>query len=192
SIQEAQRISQESPYPSWPRALVETVQRKGYVLAVDEASEYINEFKAKPSLPVAERPAQPPRFRSPGRQSVTPRVQGDMDLRHTVVLNGQFGGRNVRAWNELVETAIVAAIEMGKSVADLRRFVPVVEGRRTGRGFRPIKGHKVSYQNMDAQNCWRKSCSLAKVLGKNIHMTVQWREKEGAAYPGETRELTFP
>lgn len=59
-------------------------------------------------------------------------------------------------------------------------------------GYRPIRGYNISYQNMDAQNCWRKSCDLARYLGKDVRVTVQWRDKEGAAHPGETRELVFP
>lgn len=130
SIQEAQRISQENPYPSWPQALAEVVKRKGYEIPFDEAGRYINEFKQKPPTIAVISSPPPPLRRSP---SPTRRITGDVDLRHTIILEGCFAGKNVRNWNELVETAITIAVQMGKTVSDLRRLVPVKEGAHTGR-----------------------------------------------------------
>lgn len=110
-------------------------------------------------------------------------------LTHTKLRKASFGGRElVRPnWNELVRSAIDAGLERLKSVDELLRVTDarIVKGTKTDEGFSPMASRGISVQGVDAHDAWRIAYGLARKLSLPIEVIFEWRDKEGAAHPGE-------
>lgn len=116
------------------------------------------------------------------------------DLTHTKPLLFSFGGKPLSKpnWNGLLVQAIHAACKSAKSDNELKSLlhVPYMTGIKRDEGFRPLVDLGISYQGQDANSAWRAVRHIANRLGIKVEVTFVWREKEGAAYPGEQRTLT--
>ena len=66
-----------------------------------------------------------------------------------------------------------------------------VKGTKTDEGFCPIGDRGFSVQGVDAQDAWRIVFGLAKKLSVGTKVTFEWREREGAAFPGRTGVLKW-
>jgi hypothetical protein len=113
------------------------------------------------------------------------------DLRHTRVLEATLGTTAVRKWNELLQAAHRAAAERGHDLDAIRRMTltNICSGERTDRGFVYLADIGLSIQNVDASNAWKQTLHLAEQLNLPVRVNFEWREKEGAARPGETGSL---
>ncbi|HET6375034.1 MAG TPA: hypothetical protein VFF88_03210 [Methylocella sp.] len=143
----------------------------------------------------------------PGRSS--PAVNGGKDpaamirldpaqvpsLTHTKLRKASFGGRELARpnWNELVRTAIEAGLERFGSADELMRMTDarIVKGAKTDEGFSPLAGRGISVQGVDALDAWRIAYGLARKLSVPIEVIFEWRDKEGAAHPGEIGTIVW-
>lgn len=192
-LPEARRLVTEPPYPRLPDALVDLVLNNGFEITSDEATDFIRNSENKPqSSTVASQVIQV--YPEP-KKTVYP-IKRDHVIEHHVafskIVEGDFGGQRVSSWNHLVETGIKIALDKRWSIIDLKTILPIKEGYHTTEGYNPIQGTNLSYQNMDANKCWSKAKELAQKLSEKIRIRVYWRNKEGAAYPGQEHELIFP
>jgi len=120
------------------------------------------------------------------------------DLTHTKVLTVEFGGerleRSQANWNGLLIAAVLKAKAEAKSAADFKRIVVVnfVDGQKTDEGYRFLRQAGISVQGQDANASWRAACHIAQELGCHVLVNFAWRQKEGAAFPGETGQFLIP
>jgi hypothetical protein len=114
------------------------------------------------------------------------------DLTHTVV-KGHFGGTAFDKWNDLVRLAHsktftkVGSYEGLKSVSRAQ----LKHGEFTEEGYRYLPEIDVSIQGVDANRAWDHSLRLAKYLHVELWAEVEWREKNGAARPGQQGLLHY-
>jgi hypothetical protein len=110
-------------------------------------------------------------------------------LRHSKLRKAEFGGRELARpnWNELVRTAIEAGLDKVGAIDELLRITDarIVKGAKTDEGFSPLGSRGISVQGVDAQDAWRITFGLARKLALPVEIVFQWRDKEGAAHPGE-------
>jgi len=115
------------------------------------------------------------------------------DLLHTRV-EGTFGTRPFRKWNELVRLAHIEAFEKAGSFEELRAAThsQIRKGNHDGdSGFHFIPEIGISVQGVDAKHAWSYALRLAQYTGKPLRLTVQWRNNEKAAFPGESGKMEW-
>lgn len=61
----------------------------------------------------------------------------------------------------------------------------VVKGEKINSGFHYLPEVNISIQGVDSNLAWRNTLHLMKNLKMPIEIYFEWRDKEGAAYPGE-------
>ncbi|MEY9772119.1 hypothetical protein ABIA14_004460 [Sinorhizobium fredii] len=119
------------------------------------------------------------------------------DLTHAKILgvtfNGQKLGRGQDNWNGLLNAAVREAKAKSKSPSEFKQLMVVnhVEGEKQDEGYRPLSGTGISVQGQDANGAWRAACHIAQQLGCDLSVKFAWREKDGAAYPGVTGQMTI-
>lgn len=132
---------------------------------------------------------------STGTRSFNPHTPPD--LTHTKILGMTFCGkplgRGMDNWNGLLNQAVREAKARAKSPAEFKQLMVVrhVEGDKHDEGFRPLTGTGVSVQGQDANGAWRAVSHIAQQLKCQVSVKFAWREKEGAAFPGVTGQLTI-
>jgi hypothetical protein len=118
------------------------------------------------------------------------------DLTHAKILGVTFAGnklgRSEDNWNGLLNAAVREAFSRAKSAAEFKQLMVVnhVEGVKRDEGYRPLSGTDVSVQGQDANGAWRAACHIAQQLGCDLSVKFAWREKDGAAFPGVTGQMT--
>lgn len=119
------------------------------------------------------------------------------DLTHAKILgvtfNGKKLGRGQDNWNGLLYEAVSVARDRTASDKEFDEVLVVnhVLGDKHDEGYRPIAGTGVSVQGQDANGAWRAVSNIAKQLDIDVSVKFAWREKEGAAHPGETGQMTI-
>lgn len=110
-------------------------------------------------------------------------------LTHTKLRKASFGERELARpnWNELVRSAIEAGLDRLKSLDELLQLTDarIVKGTKTDEGFSPLPSRGISVQGVDAHDAWRIAYGLARKLSLPVEVIFEWRDKEGAAHPGE-------
>jgi hypothetical protein len=111
------------------------------------------------------------------------------NLHHTRVLRTVIGGQEIHQpnWNKIVDAAHGIAIRQGFSVEDLIKLTlsHIVQGEKISSGFHYLPEVNISIQGVDSNLAWRNTLHLMKNLKMPIEIYFEWRDKEGAAYPGE-------
>ena len=110
-------------------------------------------------------------------------------LTHTRLLRASLRGNEpITKWNDFVRHAVRIALDHGLTVADIADNTPlnVREGRVDRDSFTYVEDLKVSVQGLDATASWRSIASIAKLCDEPAAAMVEWRDKEAAAYPGQT------
>ncbi len=118
------------------------------------------------------------------------------DLTHAKILGVAFCGkplgRGQDNWNGLLNAAVKEAKARSKSTAEFKKLMVVnyMEGKKHDEGFRPLPGTDISVQGQDANGAWRGAYHIAQQLGCSLSVKFAWREKQGAAFPGVTGQLS--
>ncbi|MCC5666582.1 hypothetical protein LC653_22505 [Nostoc sp. CHAB 5784] len=111
------------------------------------------------------------------------------NLHHTRVLRAVIGSQEIHQpnWSKIVDTAHEIAIRQGFSVEELMKLTlaHVVKGEKINSGFHYLPEVNISIQGVDSNLAWRNTLHLMKNLKMPIEIYFEWRDKEGAAYPGE-------
>lgn len=119
------------------------------------------------------------------------------NLTHAKILGvtfcGKALGRGQVNWNGLLIASVREAKARSKSTAEFKQLMVVnfVEGEKQDEGYRPLSGTGISVQGQDANGAWRAASHIAQKLGCQLSVKFAWREKEGAAFPGVTGQLTI-
>ncbi|MEH2319852.1 T4SS efffector SepA family protein [Nostoc sp.] len=114
---------------------------------------------------------------------------GVSNLQHTRVLRAIMGGEEIYQpnWNKILDAAHELAIRQGVSVDELMKLTlaHVVKGEKINSGFHYLPEVNISIQGVDSNLAWRNTLHLMKNLKMPIEIHFEWRDKEGAAHPGE-------
>jgi hypothetical protein len=115
------------------------------------------------------------------------------ELSHTRFIAGEVNGLPVRNWNRLLDEAHRAAIARGVSDKDVvaTSLTHAVVGKETDRGFRYLSDINISVQGVDSGSAWKHAFHLAKKYQFALSARFAWRDKPGAAYPGQEGELVW-
>ncbi|MBG1259328.1 T4SS efffector SepA family protein [Nostoc commune] len=117
------------------------------------------------------------------------------NLQHTRVLRTIMGDEEIHQpnWNKIVDAAHEIAIRQGLSVDDLMKLTlaHVVKGEKINSGFHYLPEVNISIQGVDSNLAWRNTLHLMKNLKMPIEIHFEWRDKEGAAHPGEKGKLIW-
>lgn len=117
------------------------------------------------------------------------------DLTHTRLMKAVLGGKALPRpkWNELVRQIHRVAYEQLGDFDELRRMstANMENGNKQDEGYKPLNGLGFSIQGVDSNEAWRIVYGLAKRLGVSLEVEFEWREKEGAAFPGSPGALAW-
>ena len=116
------------------------------------------------------------------------------DLTHTRFQGAEVDGHHVPGpyWSELLDFLIARAIAQSVEISEIRRLstINIVDGHRSGTGFRHLEGPDVSIQNQDSNAVCRVIVALARHLGVALEANFTWMEKEGVLHRGRSGRLT--
>jgi hypothetical protein len=117
------------------------------------------------------------------------------NLTHTRLVRAALGNKEINRpnWAKLLQlTHEVAFTHLGSYEAVRRASAArLVEGIKTDDGFKPVGDLPFSIQGVDANAAWRISYWIAKKLSLPIDVAFEWRQKEGAEYPGEVGTISW-
>jgi len=117
------------------------------------------------------------------------------NLTHTKLLSASADGRPIHRpkWNGILDYLHIMARQRLNSFEALRRAsgANIREGRYEENGYRYLPEADLSIQGVDANLAWDHSLRLARALEVPLQLRFEWREKDGAAHPGETGVLEW-
>lgn len=191
-LPEARRLITEPPYPTLPQSLIELVRARGRTLTPEDALTVIKQASIrKPAvIPLPTAGSEPVKVQSESRRHVSG-VARDLDpdrpesLTHAKMIEGRFDEERAANWADLIDCAVRTALKKGLPLRDVKAIVNLEDGEVNERGFHRIRDTAFSVQGMDANNSWREALRLARKANSVILVRLQWRDKEGAAHPGE-------
>lgn len=191
NLPEARRRTGKPPFPTLPEALANLVASEGFDVTEDEAKEFIQSYEPPPSPPPP--PTLPVRSTEEGSPSVIPEPSNPPSLKFTSVHRAVFATQEARKWNGLVRIGVTMAVQRGCTFEQLRGLLGghIEQGTVRDRGFHPLQGMGVSVRGIDANNAWDAALKLAKELRVPIEVSFSWRQRDGAAFPGEQRVLRW-
>lgn len=116
------------------------------------------------------------------------------DLTHTRFQGAEVDGQHVPGpyWSELLDRLIERAMAQSMEISEIRRMstINIVDGYRTGNGFRHLEVPDVSIQNQDSNSACRVIVALARRLDVTLEARFTWMEKEGSLHRGRMGRLT--
>lgn len=115
------------------------------------------------------------------------------NLTHTRVLSVTLDGREYRAdWNGLLQDLLIRARKV-RSWEEFRRIsaANVRQGRYEKDGYRYMQDGDFSVQGVDANRAWEHSLAIAREEKIPIKVAFEWRDRDGAAHPGQTGVLEW-
>ena len=118
-----------------------------------------------------------------------------VDLRHTKVLSANIDGQQLTRpkWNTIMAMLCGKAISRcGLSWMLNRKAPSVTKGKRTDKGYNHLPALDISIQYTDSSKAWSYTYGLAHELGVPVDIQFEWRDKPGAAHPGERGRLVVP
>lgn len=111
-------------------------------------------------------------------------------LTHTKVISASIDGKNLQPanWNALLDEALRIARRSGGKFDFVKKYtsVNIVDGKKTDEGYRYLDDIKFSVQGQDANDAWRAVALLARKVGFSVEVHFFWRQRQGAAQPGES------
>jgi len=191
-LPEARRRVQIAPYPSLPDALVALAQERGMRITREEAADFIErpESQAPPPLPQQVPPEDRNQQRLPKGIEYPP--ERPPDLARTKIKSASIGGRPASNWNALAATAIRLAWDRGnRDSSEMRSWsgANIRHGTHTQKGFRPIHGTDLSFQNVQTSRAWEIALKFARKLGVPIVVDFFWTDHPDAAHPGQQARM---
>lgn len=153
--------------------LVDTVD-----MVVNRALDALEHRKGPPPLPTAVRQIDERRL---------------PNLTHTKILDASLDGKQIvkPTWNLVVERLLIRAMKQLADFDQLRKLcsVNMVLGRKEDEGYRYLAEIDVSFQGLSAND----ACGALVVAARNLRIELEivfiWRDREGAAHPGERARL---
>lgn len=117
------------------------------------------------------------------------------NLTHTRLLAATIDGDPMHRpkWNNVLDELHVIGRSRLGSFEALRKAsgANLKDKKYEQNGYRYLPGADLSIQGVDANLAWQHSLKLARALKIPIEARFEWRDKEGAARPGETAILRW-
>lgn len=111
-------------------------------------------------------------------------------LAHTKLLVAILDGNTLHRpkWNSLMDELHIMARKRLGSFDAVRRVsqANLRQGRYEEDGYKFLPEADLSIQGVDANLACAHSFCLAKAMNISLEVRFEWRDKEGAAHPGET------
>ena len=111
------------------------------------------------------------------------------------VLSATVDGRPIHRpkWNMIMNFVHILAYERLGSFEALRHAssARLRQGCFEEEGFKYLHESDLSIQGADSNMAWDHSLRLARTLGISINVTLEWRDRDGAAHPGKTGVLEW-
>lgn len=96
------------------------------------------------------------------------------------------------SWAELIRTSLeIGLTRLGFEELRASTDANIVKGQRAGDGYSYVPNLDISLQGEDAQDCWRIAFGLARKLTSPIDVVFEWRDKDGAAFPGQVGSMRW-
>ena len=116
------------------------------------------------------------------------------NLTHSKVLEASIGGEPIAKpnWNRLLEEVLRRSMKRAGSFERLQQICPanMVKGPKEGEGYSYLSEIDVSVQGQAAKGACHAMVTTSKEFGISLDIGVMWRQKDGAAYPGERGRIT--
>lgn len=126
---------------------------------------------------------------SPKRATVEIDPDRPDSLTHAKLLGAIVDGKALHRpkWNSLLDHMHVLAKQRLGAFDAVRKIsgANVREGRYEESGFHYLPEAGLSVQGVDSNLAWEHSLGIARQLRVAIEVTLEWRNKEGAAHPGK-------
>lgn len=187
-VPEARRLTQVSPFPSLPQAIVKLAKNENISLSETEAEEFL-----KPPTQVPDTKPTPPPNSRVTVNSVNEIQLLDADnlpnLRYTRV-EGTIGGQHERKWKNLVKVGIRRAHQRGYDAHAMNTWrlpANIKEGLHEDDGYHPLEGLNLSVQGLAANNSANTLIKIAKKLNCQLELTVLWQKGDRAGQQGIIR-----
>ena len=117
------------------------------------------------------------------------------DLKHTRVLAASLDRKSVHKpnWNLLVYEILSYAMNQLNDFSEVQKHCPVnmVLGCKEDEGYRYLAEIGISVQGLSANNACEALVIIANSLNVELNVTIMWRNKEGAVFPGEKGSLSI-
>ena len=116
-------------------------------------------------------------------------------LKHARLIAATVDGKELHRpkWNNLLDQIhIMGRAKLGSFEALAKATgARIRPGRYETEGFHYLPEADLSIQGLDANLAWQHSLGLARHLRVAIAVTFEWREKDGAALPGQTAKMQW-
>jgi hypothetical protein len=118
------------------------------------------------------------------------------NMRHTKLVRAVFGDKELPnpKWNDLFRHAHEVAFEAaGRNFDKLRTITManVLKGKKNDEGYSPVGNLGFSIQGVSANEALRITLGIARKLNVPLEVVFDWRDKEGAEFPGETGRIVW-
>ena len=115
------------------------------------------------------------------------------DLTHSKVLSARIGNEVIEKpnWNRLLYRIVVLAMRHEGSFEQLVRTCPakIVQGKKVDEGYHHLREINASVQGLSAHEACVVLIGTVRRIDISLEIVFRWRDKDGAAYPGETGRL---
>jgi len=112
---------------------------------------------------------------------------------HSKVVGASVNGKRPPKinWNSVLNTMLREGMKKSNNFQALYRIagINMVEGYKTDDGFSYLDGIDISVQGQDSNHACRAAVAIAEEIGVTLDLEVLWRNKPGAAYPGEHGQI---
>ena len=116
-------------------------------------------------------------------------------LSHTRLLSASVNGRAIHRpkWNGIREDMHLLALKRLGSYDALHEATSanLRQGKYEENGYKYLPEGDLSIQGVGADLAWDHCLQVARTLGIAIKVTFEWRDKEGAAHPGQRGALEW-
>jgi hypothetical protein len=117
------------------------------------------------------------------------------NLDHTRVISATVDGRDMYRpkWNTLMnDLHVLGRKRLGSFEALQKASSANLRQRKHEKdGYKYLPDADLSIQGVSANLAWKHSLAVARALNVPITVKFEWRDKEGAAHPGETGVLEW-
>ena len=115
------------------------------------------------------------------------------DLTHSKVQSARIGNEVIEKpnWNRLLDKTVILAMRQEGTFERLLRTCPanIVQGKKVDEGYHHLREIDVSVQGLSANDACVVLIDTVRRIGVSLEIVFRWRDKDGAAYPGETGRL---
>lgn len=115
------------------------------------------------------------------------------NLTHTKILSAKIGSEVIERpnWNRLLDRIVILAMRHVGKFERLVQTCPanIVQGQKTDDGYHFLQEINVSVQGLSAHEACSALIDTARRINIDLEIVFRWREKEGAAHPGDIGRL---